>query len=126
MRIEHVALWVDDIENMRRFYEIYFDAQSNAKYENEKKQFESYFLTFRGSRCRLELMHRPKLERNPREATGYAHLAFSLGSKQAVDALTERFQLDGYTHMDGPRTTGDGYYESVILDPEGNIIELTI
>lgn len=126
MRIEHVALWVNDIENMRRFYEVYFDAQSNDKYENEKKQFESYFLTFRGSSCRLELMRRPHLKEHPKESAGYAHLAFSLGSKHAVDALTERFQLDGYTHVDGTRTTGDGYYESVILDPEGNIIELTI
>lgn len=126
MRIEHVAIWVNDIENMRRFYEVYFGAKSNDKYENKKKQFESYFLTFPDSRCRLEIMQRPNLISHPKETIGYAHIAFSLGSTQAVDALTERFQLDGYTHVDGPRMTGDGYYESVILDPEGNTVELTI
>lgn len=126
MRIEHIALWVENFEKVRIFYETYFDAQSNEKYENPSKRFESYFLTFPDSSCRIELMHRPDLVKHTKEMIGYAHIAFSLGCKQAVDTLTERLRLDGYTHVDGPRTTGDGYFESVCLDPEANKIELTI
>lgn len=126
MKIEHVALWVNDLEQMRRFYETYLGATANDKYTNERKQFESYFLTFSDSTCRLELMRRPDIHGTSREAVGYAHIAFALGSKAAVDALTDRLKADGYALVDGPRTTGDGYYESVFFDPEQNKLELTI
>ncbi|STO07952.1 VOC family protein [Exiguobacterium aurantiacum] len=126
MKIEHIALWVNDLEQMRQFYETYLGATANDKYTNERKQFESYFLTFPDSTCRLELMRRPDIESASRETLGYTHIAFSLGSKAAVDALTARLQDDGYPLLDGPRTTGDGYYESVMLDPEQNKLELTV
>ncbi|RHB51928.1 VOC family protein [Exiguobacterium sp. AM39-5BH] len=126
MKIEHVALWVNDLEQMRRFYETYLGATANDKYTNERKQFESYFLTFPESTCRLELMRRPDIHGAPGDTIGYAHIAFALGSKEAVDTLTRRLEADGYPLVDGPRTTGDGYYESVLLDPEQNKLELTI
>src|SRR5688572_25247508 len=114
MKLDHVAIWVADIERMRTFYEKYFAAQSNAKYRNERKSFTSYFLTFPGG-GRLELMHRPDVQRTPgtdpaRELIGYAHLGVQLGSRAAVDALTQRLQDEGFPLLDGPRLTGDGYY----------------
>ena len=126
MKLDHVAIWVLDIERMRTFYEKYFDARSNVKYENERKGFTSYFLTFPGG-GRLELMHRPDVQRpadppSAREFIGYAHLGVELGSRAAVDALTRRLQSDGFPLLDGPRLTGDGYYESMVGDPEGNRI----
>ena len=128
--LEHMAIWVKDIERMRSFYETYFGAEANRKYVNEKKHFQSYFLTF-SSGARLELMQRmdiqsSKGEEPEQEFLGYAHLAMSVGSKEAVDELTHRLMQDGYQRLDGPRYTGDGYYESVILDVEGNRIEITI
>lgn len=130
MRIEHVALWARDIEALRLFYMRYFGAQANDKYHNTRKQFQSYFLTFANG-ARLELMQRPDVKpidrTKPEQAFfGYAHLALSLGSEQTVDQLTAQLIADGFTCLDGPRWTGDGYYESVILDPEGNQIELTV
>jgi lactoylglutathione lyase len=124
MRLDHVAIWAVNIERMRTFYEKYFDARSNPKYENERKRFTSYFLTFPGG-GRLELMHRPDIQRmsdsqSPREHIGYAHLGVELGSRAAVDTLTKRLQGDGLPLLDGPRQTGDGYYESMVADPEGN------
>lgn len=129
MKIEHLAIWVAEIETVRKFYETYFGAQSNQKYTNPTKQFESYFLTFE-SGCRLELMCRPDVsatrDSNPtNDKMGYAHLAISVGSDLLVDELTNRMISDGIACIDGPRRTGDGYYESVILDPEGNRIEIT-
>ena len=126
MKLDHVAIWTVDLELMRTFYEKYFDARSNLKYENELKRFTSYFLTFPGG-GRLELMHRPDIQRIPgsqssRELIGYAHLGVALGSRAAVDALTKRLQGDGFPLLDGPRRTGDGYYESMVADPEGNRI----
>jgi lactoylglutathione lyase len=111
---------------MRTFYEKYFDARSSPKYRNEPKQFTSYFLTFPGG-GRLELMHRPDISSIPGSPTsgefiGYAHLGVELGSRDAVDALTRRLQVDGFPLLDGPRRTGDGYYESMVADPEGNRI----
>lgn len=127
--IEHAALWTPDLERARRFYERYFDAQAGARYENEQKQFTSYFLRF-ASGARLELMHKPTvaaaLTAKNAESHGYAHLAFSVGSAQEVDALTERLRSDGYDVVGEPRRTGDGYYESVVLDPDGNRVEITI
>ena len=130
MRIEHVAIWANDIDTLRQFYEMYFGATSNVKYLNAKKRYQSYFLTFDDG-ARLELMQRPDIRPNSRthptdEFIGYAHLAMSVGSAEMVDQLTARLMADGYTRIDGPRHTGDGYYESVILDPEGNRIEITI
>ncbi|MCB0211326.1 MAG: VOC family protein [Anaerolineae bacterium] len=130
MKIEHVAVWANDIEQLKAFYETYFEAQANAKYTNERNRYQSYFLTF-SSGARLELMQRPDIEtlqrENPaQEFMGYAHLAMSVGSEAAVDALTRRLVSDGYQRLSGPRRTGDGYYESVVLDPEGNRIEITV
>lgn len=126
MKLDHVAIWAADIESMRGFYTTYFDARSNPRYENARKRFTSYFLTFPGG-GRLELMHRPDIERIPdsqssREFIGYAHLGVELGSRVAVDVLTKRLQDDGFPLLDGPRQTGDGYYESMVADPEGNRI----
>lgn len=126
MRIEHVAIWARDIEVMKDFYITYFNGKANDKYHNEKKQFQSYFLTF-GSGARLEIMSKAGVDQPDAEnRIGWAHIAFSLGSREAVDQLTERLRKDGYRHVDGPRVTGDGYYESVIEDPEGNLLELTV
>lgn len=129
MTIDHFAIWVSDLEAMKAFYERYFGAQANARYGNARKQFHSYFLTFAAG-PRLELMQRPDitpLARQPgQEFLGYAHLAMTVGSEAAVDELTQRLVTDGYQRLDGPRWTGDGYYESVVLDPEGNRLEITV
>lgn len=127
MRIEHIAIWVEHLELMKTFYERYFHAVAGEKYINPRKQFESYFLTF-DSGSRLELMKIPGVSPVAKDLqmSGYTHLAFSVGSKERVDELTEVFRRDGYTIAGEPRTTGDGYYESVILDPESNRIEITI
>lgn len=129
MKIEHIAMWVKDIEGQKSFYEKYFDARAGAIYVNTKKNFTSYFLTFADG-PRLELMHRPDVPNNANDVhdqyTGLIHFAVSTGSKERVDALTNQMKDDGFEILDGPRTTGDGYYESVVLDPEGNRIELTI
>jgi len=127
MRIEHVALWTQDLERLRAFYERYFAATAGAHYENTRKQFQSYFLAFENG-ARIELMCSPRVGRltTGEERVGYAHLAVALGSEGAVDALTQRLRTDGYAVIDGPRRTGDGYYESVVLDPDGNRIELTV
>lgn len=122
--IDHIAIWVEDLEKMREFYCKYFDGVSNQKYENKIKGFESYFISFDGA-TRIELMKRRDIEeRIYKEILGLAHLAFKVGSKEKVNELTEIFRKDGYKIIGEPRTTGDGYYESVILDPEGNRIEL--
>lgn len=129
MKIEHLAIWVKDLEGMRLFYETYFNAQSNKKYRNDKKQFESYFLSF-SEGPRLELMNRPDIPDNVndlvKEYIGIIHFAVSVGSKATVDTLTEKLRTDGFSIVGEPRWTGDGYYESVILDPEGNRVEVTI
>jgi lactoylglutathione lyase len=127
MPLEHVAFWVSDFERLRAFYATYFEATAGPRYVNPATGFESYFLTFPGGGARLELMRVPDLSdaaAGPR--IGLAHVAFALGSVAAVDALTERLRTDGYTVADGPRWTGDGYYESVVLDPDGNRVELTV
>ncbi|WP_296662033.1 VOC family protein [Treponema sp. UBA753] len=126
MKIEHVALYVKDLEGARNFFEKYFGAKSGALYHNRTSGFKSYFLTFDGG-ARLEIMTRPEIqdvEKNPLSA-GYTHVAFSVGSKASVDALTEKLKADGYKVSSGPRTTGDGYYESCIVGIEGNMIEIT-
>jgi len=128
MTIEHVAIWSPDIERLRRFYERYFGARANARYTNKLTLFQSYFMTFAGG-ARLELMQRPDVgspNERGEERPGYAHLAISVGGEQAVKDLTARLVADGYVRLSGPRRTGDGYYESVVLDPDGNRIEITI
>ena len=130
MYIAHLAIWAKDLETLKTFYERYFGAQATAKYVNAQKQFQSYFLVFT-SGARLELMYRADIipsmtPESGQDRLGYAHLAISVGSVSGVDALTMRLINDGYQCLDGPRWTGDGYYESVILDPEGNRIEITV
>lgn len=126
MHIVHIAIWVGDLELMRTFYERYFNVVSGNIYYNPKNNFTSYFLTFEHG-CRLELMSKPEIvQRAANEQLGLTHFAVSLGSENRVNKMTERFRMDGYKIVSEPRITGDGYYESVILDPEGNRIELTI
>lgn len=127
MKIEHVAMYVDDLERAKDFFVKYFNAVPNDMYHNRKTDFRSYFLTFDGG-ARLEIMHKPQISDGVKntETTGYAHIALSLGSAENVDRLTEKLKADGYKVISEPRTTGDGYYESCIADSEGNRIELTI
>ena len=127
MEIDHIALYVNDLEAARQFFLKYLGASSNEGYHNPRTNFRSYFLSFDND-TRLELMSRPELADSPKEParTGYAHIAFRVGSKENVDALTERLKSDGYKVVSGPRTTGDGYYESCIVAIEGNQIELTV
>ncbi|MEH7401775.1 VOC family protein [Gottfriedia acidiceleris] len=126
MKIEHVAIWVKDLEGMREFYETFFNCKSNNKYHNREKKFESYFLTFE-SGARLEIMRKEGIVKtNTDDQIGWAHIAISLGSKDAVNQMSAKFENSGYPLINGPRMTGDGYYESVIKDPEGNLIELTV
>jgi lactoylglutathione lyase len=127
MKIEHIAMYVCDLEGARDFFIKYFGAVSNDGYHNHKTDFRSYFLTFEDG-TRLEIMQKPSME-NPEKninRTGYIHLAFSVGSKEKVDSLTARLAQDGYTVISGPRTTGDGYYESCVMGFEGNQIEITV
>ncbi|MEN6308895.1 MAG: VOC family protein [Anaerohalosphaeraceae bacterium] len=129
MKIEHIALWANDLELMLDFYVRCFGGRSSEKYRNPKTGFESYFVTFEDG-ARLELMRRPDVCENKTDQTiqrpGYAHIAFSVGSEQKVDELTRKLSTDGHRNIDGPRRTGDGYYESVFLDPEGNRVEITV
>ena len=156
MKIEHVAIWVKDIDKVCEFYRKYFGGVVHPIYHNPTKQFTSRFVTFE-SGARLEIMHRPDIDANVGTVTslqsythrsanekmraffrfltsavfhvehlGYAHLSFSVGSKEEVDRLTKEMSTDGIQIVGEPRTTGDGYYESVVLDPEGNRVEITI
>ena len=126
MRIEHIAMYVNDLEAARDFFVRYFGAVSNEGYHNKTTDFRSYFLSFDDG-ARLELMRKPQMDDTEKtlNRTGYVHIAFSLGSKEAVDELTERLKNDGYQVINGPRITGDGYYESCIVGIEGNQIEIT-
>ena len=127
MKIEHIALYVNDLAAARDFFVRYFGASSNEGYHNEKTGFRSFFLTFEGG-TRLELMTRPAMEdlEKPLTRTGFAHIAFSVGSREQVDALTKRLQTDGFEVVSGPRVTEDGYYESCVVALEGNQIEITV
>lgn len=129
MHIEHIAIWTKNLEQLKAFYEAYFEAQSGEKYVNPNKQFESYFLRF-DSGARLELMSMPSIPHSKNSVeeqfTGIIHLAFSVGSEKQVDNFTQRLKGDGFRVVDGPRRTGDGCYESAVLDPDGNRIEITV
>lgn len=129
MKIEHVAIWTQDLERLKAFYIEFFGGQANDKYVNPRTGFESYFVTF-DSGARLELMQMasiPATRHDPLEqGQGLIHMAFSVGSRERVDQLTERLREQGYRIVGEPRTTGDGYYESVALDPDGNRVEITI
>ena len=129
MHIEHLAIWTKELETMRQFYETYFSAISNDQYHNPAKAFRSYFLSF-ATGARLELMHTPKIAQQladwEAEQIGLAHFALSVGSQPKVDQLTSKLQAAGFPVIGKPRWTGDGYYESVVLDPENNRIEITI
>jgi len=129
MKIEHIAIWTNQLELLKEFYIKYFEATSNEKYHNPQKEFSSYFLSF-DTGARLELMEMTGIPESKDDLydqfTGLIHIAFSLGSEAAVDELTNRLVEDGFEKLDGPRYTGDGYYESCILDPDGNRLELTV
>ncbi len=127
MVIEHVAMYVNDLEQARDFFVKYLGAKPNDGYHNEKTGFRSFFVSFDGG-ARIEIMNKPEMADNSKELnrTGYAHVAFSVGSKELVDELTEQIKSAGYEVVSGPRTTGDGYYESCIVAIEGNQIELTV
>jgi lactoylglutathione lyase len=128
MRIEHIALWTTDIERCKAFYVSYFGATASTQYVNSAKGFESCFLSFSAG-ARIEVMKTstlfPVFIEAGAQRMGLTHIAISVGSEAHVDALTERLKADGHLIIDGPRRTGDGYYESVALDPDGNRIEIT-
>ena len=127
MKIEHIAMYVNNLEETKEFFIKYLGAVSNDGYHNKTTDFRSYFLTFDDG-ARLEIMHKQNLQDTPKalNQTGYIHIAFSVGSKEKVDQLTKQLKEDGYEVISGPRTTGDGYYESCIVGIEGNQIEITI
>lgn len=127
MKIDHIAIWTHDLEGMKNFYTHYFNASSSDIYYNHSKEFRSYFLSFNGG-CRLELMEMPRIPKSKnnvlKQFTGLIHFAIKTGSIALVDELTETLRKDGFKVVRMPRKTGDGYYESVILDPDGNRVEI--
>lgn len=127
MHIEHVAIYVNDLEAARDFFVRYLGGRSNEGYHNTTTDFRSYFISF-DEGARLEIMTRPQMPDTAKDLnrTGYAHVAFSVGSKETVDALTATLKAAGYEVVSGPRTTGDGYYESCVVAVEGNQVEITI
>ena len=126
MKIEHIALYVNDLEAARDFFVTFLGGKSNGGYHNPNTDFRSYFISFDDG-ARREIMTNPELSdpEKPLNRTGYAHIAFSVGSREKVDELTERLRSAGYQVVSGPRTTGDGYYESCVVVIEGNQIEIT-
>lgn len=127
MRIDHIAMYVNDLTAARDFFVRYFGAVPNEGYHNKNTDFRSYFLSFEDG-ARLEIMNKPHMEDDPKSLarTGLVHIAFNVGSKERVDELTSLLKADGFEVISGPRTTGDGYYESCIVGIEGNQIEITI
>lgn len=128
MKIDHIALFCKDLERMRQFFIDHFSATSNDLYHNPKTGLRTYILSFPDGLARLELMQRPNtIAIDPSQPNiGFIHLSFSVGSKDSVDSMTEALRNAGYSVVSGPRTTGDGYYESCIIGPEGIQIEITI
>ena len=127
MKIDHIAMYVCDLEGARDFFVRYFGAKPNAGYHNVQTGFRSFFLSF-DDNVRLEVMTKPQMTDGEKERnrTGFIHLSFSVGSKEQVDTLTAQLKTDGFEVADGPRTTGDGYYESCIVGFESNLIEITV
>jgi lactoylglutathione lyase len=127
MKIDHIAIWTNNLDGMRNFYIHYFDASSSEIYYNHSKEFRSYFLTFDGD-CRLEIMEMPRIPVSKNDVIkqhlGIIHFAINVGSRANVDQITRLLKNDGYKVINEPRTTGDGYYESVVLDPDGNRVEI--
>ena len=128
MRLDHLAVWTGDLDRLRDFYERYFEARTGARYDSARQVgFSSYFLSFPGGEGRLELMTLPTLDPAvQRPAVGYAHIAIGVGSRGGVDRLTARMAADGVPVVSPPRETGDGYYEAVVKDPDGNLVEITV
>lgn len=127
MKIEHIAMYVNDLEAAKDFFVTYFDGKANELYHNKSTGFRSCFISFDDG-ARLEIMTKPEMSNPAKDAdrTGYAHVAFSVGSAEKVDELTALLKTDGYEVLSGPRTTGDEYYESCIVAVEGNQIEITV
>ncbi len=128
MKIEHIALYCRDLEGMKGFFEKYFQGVSNKMYHNPRTHLRTYILTFPDGPARLEIMTRPEVEGDNESQfhAGFIHLSFSVGSKAAVDNLTALLSADGYETLSGPRTTGDGYYESCVKGFEGILLEITV
>ncbi len=127
MKIDHIAIWAEDIELLRDFYMMYFDMSCNDRYVNPKKNFSSYFLSFSDGETRIEIMNIPGKDApaSRGDLKGLAHFAISVGGKERVDEMARRFKENDVTILSAPRTTGDGYYECAVADPEGNYIEIT-
>lgn len=127
MKIDHIAIWTYDLEGLRNFYMHYFDASSNEIYHNHSREFRSYFISFGGD-CRIEFMempHIPQSKNDPiKQFTGLIHFAIKVGTKRKVDDITNLLKEDGFRIIGEPRTTGDGCYESIFLDPDGNRVEI--
>ena len=127
MRIDHLAIWTFNLEGLRNFYIHYFDASSSEIYYNHSKEFQSYFLTFDGD-CRLEIMEMPNVPKSKNDSlkqfTGIIHFSIHAGSRRQVDQITEQLRKDGFKIIGEPRITGNGSYESIILDPDGNRVEI--
>lgn len=128
MKLEYIAIWTDNIELLRNYYVSFFDGQSNEMYINPKTQFQSYFISFE-SGARLEIMSMPNIPDNTNDTInaqhkGIIHIAFSVDTKQEVDAKAALLQANGLEILNGPRVTGDGYYEFVTLDPDKNRLEV--
>ena len=127
MKIEHIAMYAVNLEEMRDFFVTYFGATANDGYQNKDTGFRSYFLSFQDG-ARLEIMNKPDMQDGEKSLvrTGYIHMALSVGSRERVDEITQILRADGFTVISGPRTTGDGYYESAVIGLEGNQIEITV
>lgn len=128
MRLDHLAVWTKDLGRLRDFYERYFEARAGARYDSARQPgFSSCFLAFPGDEGRLELMTLPTLgAAGSSPALGYAHIAIGVGSRGGVDRLAARMEADGVPIVSRPRQTGDGYYEAVVKDPDGNLVEITV
>ena len=129
MILEHVAIWTDRLEELKDYYVKYFDGTPNDKYINNKKQFHSYFISFK-SGARLEIMAMPNIPDNLNDTVikqhkGIIHLAFGVDTMQEVEEKAKQLNNDGFMILSGPRKTGDGYYEFETLDPDGNRLEVT-
>lgn len=128
MKIDHIALYCRDLEGMKCFFEKYFHGTPNTLYHNPRTNLRTYILTFPDGLSRLEIMSRPEVEGDNESQfhSGFIHLSFAVGSREAVDSLTATLSADGYETLSGPRTTGDGYYESCVRGFEGILLEITV